>query len=385
MSTLSLAAAPAYNGVPVSKAIPMTAPRPQPGILDISAYVPGASGGGSAIKLSANESPLGPSRKAIEAYASVAASLERYPDGGALALRQALAAAHGLDAARIVCGSGSDELLYLIATAYLGQGTEALFTEHSFAIFKLATLGRGATPVIAPEQDLTTDIDALLARVSAHTRVVFLANPNNPTGTYIPFSEVRRLHRGLPEETVLVLDAAYAEYVRRGDYEAGLELVSSTRNTIMTRTFSKVYGLAGLRLGWAYCPEHIADVLNRIRPAFNVSSAAQAAGIAALGDRAHIDAAVAFNDRWLPWMTQRLSALGLMVVPSAGNFVLVGFRDAKGAAAADLFLRARHIYLRPMGAYGLGHTLRLTIGTETENKAVVAALTDFTDAMDKTS
>ena len=358
----------------------MTAPRPQPGILDISAYVPGASGGGGTgtpIKLSSNESPLGPSPKAIEAYRLAARSLERYPDGGAVALRQAIAAAHGLNPARIVCGAGSDELLYLIATAYLGEGSEALFTEHSFAIFKLATQGRSATPVIAPEKNLATDVDALLARVSDRTRVVFLANPNNPTGTYIPFSEVRRLHRGLPSHVVLVLDAAYAEYVRRNDYEAGLELVATSQNTVMTRTFSKVHGLAGLRLGWAYCPEGIVDVLNRIRPAFNISAAAQAAGIAALGDAAHVEATVAHNDKWLPWMAERLSALGLSVVPSVGNFLLVGFPEGKTAAKADGFLQSRNIYLRPMGAYGLGHTLRLTIGTEAENKTVVAALTDF--------
>jgi len=358
----------------------MIVPRPQPGILDISAYVPGASGSeANAIKLSSNESALGPSPKAVEAYRAASASLERYPDGGSVALRNALAAAHGLNPARIVCGAGSDELLYLIATAYLGPGTEALFTEHSFAIFKLATLGRGATPVMAPEKNLTTDVDALLARVTDRTRVVFLANPNNPTGTYIPFDEVRRLHRGLPGQVVLVLDAAYAEYVRHNDYEAGLELVATSQNTVMTRTFSKVHGLAGLRLGWAYCPESIADVLNRIRPAFNVSAAAHAAGIAALGDQGHMQKAIAHNDKWLQWMAQNLAALGLEVTPSAGNFLLIGFpRDAaKNAAAAETYLKSRSIYLRPMGAYGLGHTLRLTIGTEAENKAVVAALTDF--------
>ena len=358
----------------------MTLPRPQPGILDISAYVPGASGSEPhAIKLSSNESALGPSAKAVEAYRAASASLERYPDGSTVALRGALAAAHGLNPERIMCGAGSDEILNLIAAAYLGPGTESLFSQYGFVVYKLATLARGATPVMAPERNLTTDVDALLARVTDRTRVVFLANPNNPTGTYIPFSEVRRLHRGLPEHVVLVLDAAYAEYVRRNDYEAGLELVATSQNTVMARTFSKAYGLAGLRLGWAYCPEGIADVLNRVRTAFNVSAAAQAAGIAALADAGHVDKAVAHNDKWRPWMAERLAALGLEVTPSVGNFLLIGFAGdkARNAAAADAFLRSRGIYLRPMGVYGLGHALRLTIGTEAENKAVIAALTDF--------
>jgi len=358
----------------------MSLPRPQPGILDISVYVPGASGDEpNAIKLSSNESATGPSPKAIEAYRAAAASLERYPDGSTTALRNALAAAHGLNPARIVCGAGSDELLQLIAAAYLGPGTESLFSQYGFLVYKLATLARGATPVIAPEKNLTTDVDALLAAVTDRTRVVFLANPNNPTGTYVPFSEVRRLHRGLPGHVVLVLDAAYAEYVKRNDYEAGIELVSSSHNVVMARTFSKAYGLAALRLGWAYCPEGIADVLNRIRTAFNVSAAAQAAGIAALSDQAHVDKAVEHNDKWQPWMAKQLAAIGLEVTPSVGNFLLIGFpKDkTKSAATAEAFLKSRAIYLRPMGGYGLGHTLRLTIGSEAENNAVVAALTDF--------
>lgn len=360
----------------------MTAPRPQPGILDISAYVPGASGAkgaGIPIKLSSNESPLGPSLKAIEAYRQAAGALERYPDGSALALRLALGEAYGLNPARIVCGAGSDEILNLIAAAYLGPGTEGLFSQYGFLVYRIATLVRGATPVLAPERGLTVDVDALLQRVTERTRVVFLANPNNPTGTYIPFDEVRRLHRGLPEHVVLVLDAAYAEYVRRNDYEAGMELVATSQNTVMARTFSKVYGLAGLRLGWAYCPEGIADVLNRIRGPFNVSAAAMAAGIAALSDQGHVDATVAHNDKWLPWMAERLSALGLNVTPSVGNFLLIGFPEvkSKNATAADAFLQSRNIYLRPMGAYGLGHTLRLTIGTAAENETVAAALAEF--------
>ena len=305
----------------------MPAPSPRPGILGIEAYVPGATaapGKGVPIKLSSNESALGASPKAIEAYRKAGESLERYPDGSASQLRHALAATFGLNADRIVCGAGSDEILSLIATGYLGPGTEALFSEHGFLVYRIVTLANEATPVLAPDKALTTDVDAFLARVSERTRVVFLANPNNPTGTYIPFDEVRRLHRGLPEHVLLVLDAAYAEYVRRNDYEAGVELVSASQNVVMARTFSKAYGLAGLRIGWAYCPEAVADVLNRIRGAFNVTGGAIAAATAALADPGHVEKAVEHNDRWLPWLTRELTQLGLEVTPSVGNFLLVG-------------------------------------------------------------
>ena len=240
------------------------------------------------------------------------------------------------------------------------------------------------TKVLVPERNLTTDVDALLARVTERTRMVFLANPNNPTGTVIPLSEVRRLHRGLPGDVVLVLDAAYADYVRDTDYAAGFELVAEAGNVVVTRTFSKALGLAGLRLGWAYGPPAIIDVLNRIRTAFNVSAPAQAAGMAALADRAHVAAAVAHNDRWLPWLAQELKGLGLAVTPSVCNFHLVIFPadPARNAAEAYAFLKSRHIYLRPVGAYGLGHTLRLTVGTGEENQAVIAALADFMNTKD---
>src|SRR5918999_2526993 len=256
-------------------------PAPKPGILDIEPYVPGESSVSERIrpiKLSSNENPLGAGPKAIEAYKAAAGRLGRYPDGAATVLRQAIARAYGLNPDRIVCGAGSDELLNLLAHAYLGPGDEAIFTEHGFLVYRIATLASGAIPVAAPEKDLRTDVDAILARVTPRTRVVFIANPNNPTGTYIPFDEVRRLRRGLPDNVLLILDAAYAEYVRRNDYEAGLELVATTANTVMTRTFSKIHGLAALRLGWIYCPAAIADVLNRIRGPFNVSGPALAAG-----------------------------------------------------------------------------------------------------------
>jgi len=362
--------------------MPIGMPAPKRGVMEIEAYVPGESsvpGGMEPVKLSSNENPLGPSPAAIAAFKAAADSLERYPDGSASGLRQAIARAHGLNPDRIVCGAGSDELLNLLAHAYLEPGDETIFTEHGFLVYRIVTLGCGATPVIAPEKDLRTDVDAILARVTSKTKIVFVANPNNPTGTYIPFDEVRRLRQGLPDNVLLVLDAAYSEYVRRNDYEAGIELVATTGNTVMTRTFSKIHGLAALRLGWAYCPAAIADALNRIRGPFNVSAPAIAAGIAALEDRGHVEKSVAHNEKWLPWLTAELEKLGLRVTPSVANFVLVHFpRDAgRDADAANAFLQSRGIIVRKMGAYGLPGALRVTIGTEAENRATVAALEAF--------
>ncbi len=362
----------------------MKLPKPRPGILEISAYVPGESelpGGVKPIKLSSNETPLGASPKAKAAYLATAESLERYPDGGATALRQAIAKAYGLSAERIVCGAGSDELLNLICHGYLGPGDEAIYTEHGFLVYRIAILASGATPVVAPEKNLTCDVDAILARVSPRTKVVFVANPNNPTGTYIPIGEVRRLRAGLPEDVILVLDGAYAEYVRRNDYEAGIELVATTANTVMARTFSKIYGLAALRLGWAYCPPAIADVLNRIRGPFNVNAPAIAAGIAAIEDVSHTQMALTHNERWLPWCVEELGKLGLGITPSVGNFLLMHFpdNDARTAAAADAFLKTRGIILRRVTGYGFPNALRMTIGTEADNRATVAALAEFMD------
>ena len=357
-------------------------PNPRPGILDIAPYVPGTSalpGAAQVIKLSSNETPLGPSPKAVEAYLAQAAHLSRYPDGSAKPLREALAKLYGLDAARIVAGSGSDELLNLLAQAYLGPGDEAIYSEHGFLVYKIAILARGATPVPAPERDLSADVDAILARVTDATRLVFLANPNNPTGTYLPFDEVKRLHAGLPEHVILVLDAAYAEYVLANDYEAGIEMVATTQNTVMTRTFSKIYGLAALRLGWAYCPSAVADVLNRIRGPFNVTGPSIAAGIAALADQPHMEQAVEHNTVWRTRMAEALKHIGLSTTPSAANFLLVHFPAGKSAREADKFLHERRIILRRVEEYGFPDALRLTIGTEEENEAVLKALTDFMD------
>jgi histidinol-phosphate aminotransferase len=359
-------------------------PNPRPGILDIAPYVPGTSGlpgAGKVVKLSSNETPLGPSPKAVEAYLAEAENLSRYPNGSAAPLREALAARYGLDAARIVAGAGSDELLNLLAAAYLGPGDEAIYSEHGFLVYKIAIMGRGATPVVAPETELTADVDAILARVTDATRMVFLANPNNPTGTYLPFDEIKRLHAGLPEDVILVLDAAYAEYVRANDYEAGIELVATSGNAVMTRTFSKIYGLAALRLGWAYCPAPIADALNRIRGPFNVTGPSIAAGVAALEDEPHMQEAAEHNTIWLRHMADELERIGLTVTPSAANFLLVHFPDDAGKSArdADAFLHERRIILRRVENYGFPDALRLTIGTEPENRAVIEALNEFLD------
>ncbi len=358
---------------------PQGRPEPRPGILSIAPYVPGKSSarGAKVHKLSSNESPLGASPAAIEAYRTAAASLERYPDGSATALRQAIAARYGLAADRIVCGAGSDELLQLLAHGYLGQGDEAIYTQHGFLVYPIAIASNGAKAIVAPEKNHTADVDAILKAVTPRTKLVFLANPNNPTGTYLPFSEVKRLHAGLPAHVLLVLDAAYAEFVQANDYEPGLALVSEFDNVVMTRTFSKIYGLAALRLGWAYCPAHVADVLNRIRGPFNVSAAAIAAGVAAINDQSFMDKALAHNNTWLAWLTKEITALGIAVTPSVGNFLLLHFPKDKPAASADAFLLDHGIVVRRMEGYGLPQALRLSIGDEEANHAVVAALREF--------
>ena len=357
-------------------------PEPRSEIMAIDAYVPGKSrveGVAKAHKLSSNESPLGPSPKAVEAYLGCARSLAVYPDGSARALRETLGRRFGLDPLRVLCGNGSDEIIALLAQVFLRPGDEGLYSEHGFLAYPIAIRAAGATPVVAKEWARTASVDALLARVSARTRIVYLANPNNPTGTYLPYSEIRRLQAGLPAECLLVLDAAYAEYVTHNDYAAGVELAASCENVVMTRTFSKIHGLAALRIGWAYGPAHVADAVNRIRPPFNLSAPAIAAGVASLEDAAHIEAGIAHNARWLPWLSQSIDELGIGVTPSAANFVLLEFgkNGVGGAAEADAFLSARGYILRAVEAYGLPDFLRMTVGDEEANRGVVAALADF--------
>jgi histidinol-phosphate aminotransferase len=357
-------------------------PQPRPGVLDISAYVPGrdhVEGVEKVYKLSSNETPLGPSPQAIEAFRAASASLETYPDGAATALREAIGQKYGIDPRRIVCGTGSDELLSLLTNAYIGPGDEGVFTQHGFLVYRINILGAGGVPVVAEETDLTASVDAILAKVSQRTKIVFLANPNNPTGTYLPFDEVKRLHAALPTNVLLVLDAAYAEYVRRNDYASGLELALTAPNVVTCRTFSKIYGLAALRLGWLVGPAHVVDALNRIRGPFNVNAPAIAAGAAAIRDEAHLAAALAHNEEWLPRLTNELMALGLEVTPSVGNFILIHFPDTAGRTAkeADAFLGRRGLILRAVGAYGLPNALRMTIGSAEANELVIGALREF--------
>lgn len=360
----------------------MTTPTPRPGVLSIEPYVGGKSGlAGQTriIKLSSNEGALGPSPKAMEAYRKATESLHRYPDGGATELRAALAKRFGLDGERIVCGSGSDELIALLVKSYVGPGDEVLYSQYGFVMYPIATYAAGGTPVMAPETGFRTDVDALIAKANARTKICFVANPNNPTGSFITAAEMKRLRDGLPAHVLLVIDAAYAEYVVRNDYSAGAELVDAYDNVVMMRTFSKIFGMGGMRLGWAYCPAPVADVLNRVRGPFNVSAPAQAAGVAALQDLAFTDASRAHNDIWLPWFSNELTKLGLKVLPSVGNFVLVEFpaNSGKSAAAANAHLNARGIIPRAVANYGLPNHIRFTIGTEAEMREVVAALAEF--------
>jgi histidinol-phosphate aminotransferase len=357
-------------------------PQPRPGVLEIEAYVPGKSaapGVDRVFKLSSNETPLGPSPKAKAAYLAVAEHLEDYPDGSATPLREAIGRVFGLDPNRIVCGAGSDDLLNLLADAYLRDGDEAIHTTHGFLVYPIATLGSGAKPVVAAEKHYTADVDAILTAVSERTKVVFLANPNNPTGTYVPFDGIKRMHKALPPHVLLVVDAAYAEYVRRNDYESGIELVATSDNVVMCRTFSKIYGLAALRLGWLYGPAHVVDAINRVRGPFNVNSAAMAAGVAAIEDAAHVETARVHNEKWLPWLTEEIRKLGLEVTPSIANFVLIHFPTEKGRTAkdADAFLVKRGLILRRLDAYKLPNALRMTVGTEEANRLAVAALAEF--------
>ncbi len=360
----------------------MAPPEPRPGVLSIPLYQAGKSqikGMGRVMKLSSNEAALGPSPLAGAAYAQVAAQLERYPAGDSLELRTAIAEVHGLDPARVICGCGSDEMFALVARAYAGPGDEIIHTQYGFSIFAIYAKGVGATPVAVREKNLTADVDAILAAVTPATKLVFLANPNNPTGTYLPKAELERLRAGLRENIVLVIDGAYAEFADAPDYDSGLELASTTNNTIATRTFSKIYGLAALRLGWATGPAAIIDAMERLRAPFNVAKPAQMAGIAAVRDQSHVARARAHNAKWKPILLQRLRGLGLNVADTTANFVLPEFPTTPGrtAAEADAFLQSRGIIVRRVDPYGLPNHLRITIGDDAEMNAVLDALVAF--------
>lgn len=361
----------------------MTSARPEPRsvLQKIAPYVGGREridGVEDAIKLSANENPLGASPAALARLAAFD-KLAIYPDGAAADLRNALARKNSLDPARIICGNGSDEILHLLAQAYLSPGTEAIMTQYAFLVYHIVTSVAGARSVIIPEPKLIADVDAILGAVTDKTRMVFLANPNNPTGTMLNRDEISRLHAGLRSDILLVLDGAYAEYVPYELYPHGYDLVEAHENVVTTRTFSKIYGLAALRVGWAYCPPAIADILNRIRPPFNVNAMALLAAEAAVHDDDHVVRSVAHNTHWRDWLTQKISGLGYEVVPSMANFILIRFGNAQRAAKADEFLGQRGLIVRAMAGYGLADSLRLTVGPEDANRRVVAALQDFKD------
>lgn len=355
-------------------------PRPRPGILEIAPYVGGQSklaGHGEVLKLSSNENPLGPGPAALAALraqvsGNAGLALHRYPDSGHGRLRAAIGGAHGLDAERVICGVGSDEIITLVCQAYAGPGDEVLYSAHGFLMYRISALAAGATPVAVPERERCADIDALLAAAGARTKLVFLANPNNPTGTMLPEDEVRRLAEGLPASALLVLDGAYAEYVE--GFDGGASLVDAREDVVMTRTLSKIYGLGGLRVGWGYGPAHVIEALNRIRPPFNLSDMQQEIAIAALGDEAHVERSRRENAEARDWLTRALRGLGLAVDDSAGNFVLARFASAEAAAAADAAARGEGIILRRVEGYGFPEGVRITVGTMGDCRRVVAAL-----------
>ena len=353
---------------------------PRPSILSVEPYVGGESkipGVNRIIKLSSNEGAFGPPPGAIAAIAASAKDAHRYPDGGATALREAIGKRFGLNPAQIVCGNGSDELLSMLILAYGGEGTELIMSAHGFMMYDLTGRWAGCRVIKVPEKNLTADVDGLLGAVGPRTKLMFLANPNNPTGSLLPQSEVERLRRELREDVLLVLDSAYAEYVTRPDYDPGQKLVDATTNTVMCRTFSKIFGLGGMRLGWCYAPPAIVDALGRVRGPFNVNAAVMAAGIAALAEPGWVEASVAHNTEWRGKVADALTAAGLKIWPSEGNFLLVDFGSAERAKAADAHLRARGLIVRAMGGYGLGQTLRVTIGTAEECGLIIEALVAF--------
>lgn len=364
----------------------MARPQAKEGVLRVTPYAgsEAKADGGQLINISSNESAFGASERAREAYVNAATNLRRYPEIDARSLRQALAAHYGLEPERIICGTGSDQIIDLIALAFAGVGDEVVYSAHGFQMYPIAAHAVGAMPVAAPEVNLTANVDALLDRVNERTRIVFLANPNNPTGTFVTRDELARLHAGLPGEVLLVIDAAYAEYVTQADYEPGVELARAHENVVMTRTFSKIYALASLRVGWAYGPRDIIGILDRIRPPFNVNAPAIAGAIAALADRDHTENARRHNSEVLPWFADQVAALGLTVNPSAANFVIVHFdpETPKDAESAYQHLFSKGIVTRRVGGYGLPDWVRMSIGTREEMTTVLDALKEFLEKND---
>ncbi|MBC7153770.1 MAG: histidinol-phosphate transaminase [Rhodobacteraceae bacterium] len=352
--------------------------RPQPGIMEIALYQGGQSalpGRNDVVKLSSNENPFGPSDKAIEAYRRAAHSLHRYPSTDHAALRTAIGEMHGLDPARIICGVGSDEVITFLCQAYAGPKDEVVYCQHGFLMYPISARAVGATPVVAPETERRADVDAILSACTRRTRLVFLANPNNPTGTMLPEPEVARLAAGLPPSAILVLDGAYAEYVE--GFDGGAALATARDNVVMTRTFSKIYGLGGLRIGWGYGPQAIIDVLNRIRGPFNLSTAQLEVAEAAVRDTAHLERCLAENTRMRGWLADALAAQGVPSDPSSANFILARFADEAEAAACDAWLREAGIIVRRVAGYGLANCLRITVGDESACRRVAHAVAQF--------
>ncbi|MBT9247526.1 histidinol-phosphate transaminase [Gemmobacter fulvus] len=352
--------------------------RPQPGIMDIALYEGGkahVAGVSNVVKLSSNENPFGPSDKAKDAFARSVHQLHRYPNTDHASLRQAIADVHRLDAARIICGVGSDEIITFLCQAYAGPGDEVLFTEHGFLMYRISAMAVGATPVEVAERERVTDVDALLAACTPRTRLVFIANPNNPTGTMISAGEVARLARGLPPQAILVLDGAYAEYVE--GFDGGLSLVEASSNVVMTRTFSKIYGLGGLRIGWGYGPKAIIDVLNRIRGPFNLSNTQLETAEAAVRDQDFVNRCRADNARMRIWLAEALAEVGVPSDVSMANFVLARLASADEAEACDLFLQSQGLLVRRVSSYKLPHCLRITVGDEASCRRVAHAIAQF--------
>lgn len=355
-------------------------PKPHSWIAEMDPYVPGKAkldGVAKPIKLSSNESAFGPSPAALKNATMSGEDLIRYPEADSSALRQEIAALNNIDADRIVCGAGSDDILTLLIHSYAGPGDEVIFSEYGFMVYPVQTEAVGATGVAVPNKNWAADVDGILDAVTSDTKLVFIDNPNNPTGAYLPFSEIERLHAGLPSHVILVLDGAYAECATASDYDAGARLVERANNVVMTRTFSKMYALAGLRVGWGYCPPAVAEVLNTVRMPFNVNTPAQKAAMAALRDKDHLAKSIEFNTQWRQEMAAAFMALGLDVVPSQANFLLVGFPvgSDKNAAAANQFLLDNGLIVRALSI--LPDHLRISVGLAEQNRAVVALLTDF--------
>ena len=360
------------------------APKPKTGILDIAPYVAGkakAAGHAHPLKLSANENALGCSPKARAAYAAVADQLALYPDPRSQGLREAIGAKFGIDPHRLILGCGSDEVFTLICQTYLEPGDNAVQMEFGFFAYRIAIRAAQGEVRFAKQPDRRIDVDAILEQVDARTKVVFLDNPGNPTGAWLKQAEVERLHAALPAHTLLVLDGAYAEFVDDPDYDDGIALAGRANNVVVSRTFSKIYGLAGLRVGWAYAPEPVISAMDRIRPPFNINLPAQSALVAALQDDAFLAESQELVRRWRPWLAQQLGGLGLEVAAGQGNFVLVRFADAAAAHEVEAHLTQRGVLVRGLANYGMGDSLRITVGREADNRAVVDALGEILGAM----